>query len=50
MSCRRDTNASDIDLIESLSTTAAGGIDNITTLGGNDIVIGGRYGDTVRRR
>ncbi len=42
-----DTNASDIDLIESLFTTAAGGIDNITTLGGNDIVIGGRYGDTV---
>ena len=24
-----------------------GGVDNITTLGGNDIVIGGRFGDTV---
>jgi Ca2+-binding RTX toxin-like protein len=42
-----DTNASDIDLIESLSTTANGGVDTITTLGGNDIVIGGRFGDTV---
>ena len=42
-----DTEASDIDLIESLSTTAAGGVDNITTNGDNDIVIGGRFGDTV---
>ena len=38
---------SDIDLIESLSTTRSGGVDTITTLGGNDIVIGGRFGDTI---
>jgi Ca2+-binding RTX toxin-like protein len=42
-----DTDASDIDLIESLSTTAGGGVDTITTLGGDDIVIGGRFGDTI---
>ena len=42
-----DTDASDIDFVESLSTTAGGGIDTITTLGGNDIVIGGRAGDFI---
>jgi Ca2+-binding RTX toxin-like protein len=42
-----DTVPSDIDLIESLSTTAAGGADTITTGTGNDIIIGGRYGDTI---
>ncbi len=42
-----DTDASDIDLITSLSTTAAGGIDQITTGSGNDIVMGGRFGDTI---
>ncbi len=45
--CGQMDDASDIDLIENLSTTAAGGIDNITTLGGRDIVIGGRFGDTI---
>src|SRR5262249_38809397 len=42
-----DTAASDIDLIESLSTTAGGGVDTITTLGGDDIVLGGRAGDSI---
>ncbi len=42
-----DTDASDIDLIESTSTTAAGGIDIITTGAGNDLMIGGRFGDTI---
>src|SRR6185436_11827938 len=42
-----DTDASDIDLIESLSTTLYGGVDVITTLQGDDIVIGGRFGDTT---
>jgi Ca2+-binding RTX toxin-like protein len=42
-----DTDPSDIDLIESLSTMAAGGVDTITTGAGNDIIIGGRYGDTI---
>jgi protein subunit release factor B len=42
-----DLDASDIDLIVSTSTTAAGGVDDITTGNGNDIVIGGRYGDTI---
>jgi Ca2+-binding RTX toxin-like protein len=42
-----DTNPADIDLIESLSTTANGGVDTITTLGGNDLIIGGRYGDII---
>jgi Ca2+-binding RTX toxin-like protein len=42
-----DTDASDIDLIESLSTNLGGGVDNITTNGGDDIVIGGRFNDTL---
>ncbi|MBW6493254.1 MAG: hypothetical protein K0B16_01635 [Burkholderiaceae bacterium] len=42
-----DGDLTDIDLIESLSTTQYGGADTITTLGGDDIVIGGRYGDTI---
>ena len=42
-----DGDASDIDLIDSLSTTSGGGIDTITTLGGSDIVIGGRFGDLI---
>ena len=42
-----DTDAADIDLIESLSTTSAGGVDNITANGGNDIILGGRHGDTI---
>ena len=42
-----DTDPSDIDLIESLSTTAGGGVDTITTLGGDDIVLGGRFSDSI---
>src|SRR5204863_158196 len=42
-----DGDASDIDLIESLSTTANGGVDIITAGVGNDIVIGGRFGDSI---
>jgi Ca2+-binding RTX toxin-like protein len=42
-----DTDAVDIDLITSLSTTLYGGVDQITTGSGNDIVIGGRFGDTI---
>ena len=42
-----DTDASDIDLIESTSTTVAGGADQITTGDGEDIIIGGRFGDTI---
>jgi Ca2+-binding RTX toxin-like protein len=42
-----DTDASDIDLIESLSTDANGGADTITVNGGNDILIGGRAGDSI---
>jgi Ca2+-binding RTX toxin-like protein len=42
-----DLNSADIDLIQSTSTTAFGGADTITTLGGDDIVIGGRAGDTI---
>ena len=42
-----DGDASDIDLIESTSTTLYGGVDTITTGDGNDLVIGGRYGDTI---
>ena len=42
-----DTDASDIDLIESTSTTVAGGADQITSGDGQDIVIGGRFGDTI---
>ena len=42
-----DNDVSDIDLVESLSTTQYGGADNIVTGGGNDIIIGGRFGDTI---
>jgi Ca2+-binding RTX toxin-like protein len=42
-----DTDAADIDLIESLSPTAFGGADTITTGSGDDIVVGGRFGDTI---
>ncbi|TCK07577.1 LEPR-XLL domain-containing protein [Marinobacterium mangrovicola] len=42
-----DNDASDIDEIISTSTTSGGGVDTITTLGGNDIIIGGREGDTI---
>jgi len=42
-----DTNAGDIDLIESTATTDAGGIDDITSGDGQDIIIGGRMGDTA---
>ena len=45
-----DAASSDIDLIVSLSTTAAGGADQINTGHGNDIVIGGRFGDTINAR
>jgi len=42
-----DLDQGDIDLIESNATTFAGGIDNITSGDGQDIIIGGRFGDTV---
>jgi Ca2+-binding RTX toxin-like protein len=42
-----DGDPSDIDLIDSLSTTTAGGPDTITSGSGQDIIIGGRYGDTI---
>ncbi|MDT8419498.1 MAG: calcium-binding protein, partial [Desulfuromonadales bacterium] len=42
-----DSDPSDIDEIVSTSTTAAGGADSITSLGGQDIIIGGRFGDTI---
>ena len=42
-----DGNASDIDLILSLSTTAFGGVDDIDSGSGDDILIGGRFGDTI---
>jgi len=42
-----DGDASDIDLIESTSTTANGGADDINAGSGNDIIIASRYGDTV---
>ena len=42
-----DLDASDIDLIVSLSTTAGGGIDDIDSGSGDDILIGGRFGDTI---
>ncbi|MRR30975.1 calcium-binding protein, partial [bacterium] len=41
-----DHDASDIDIILSTNTTE-GGVDNITTGAGNDIVIGGPFGDTI---
>jgi Ca2+-binding RTX toxin-like protein len=42
-----DASAADIDLIESTSTTEFGGVDKITTGSGSDLIIGGRYGDTI---
>ncbi|MFZ7127839.1 MAG: calcium-binding protein, partial [Desulfobacterales bacterium] len=42
-----DGNLRDIDLIESLSTTSSGGVDIITTGTGSDLIIGGRFGDTI---
>ncbi|HNQ90946.1 MAG TPA: Ig-like domain-containing protein [Verrucomicrobiota bacterium] len=42
-----DTNPGDIDLIESTSTTNAGGVDTTITGEGDDIVIGGREWDTI---
>jgi Ca2+-binding RTX toxin-like protein len=43
----RDLNSGDIDEIASLSTTFAGGSDTITSTGGDDIIIAGRFGDDV---
>ena len=43
-----DLDAEDIDLIESLSLTEGGGRDTITTLDGDDVVLGGRFADTIR--
>ena len=47
-----DLNPGDIDLILSTATTSTlptgfGGVDNITSGDGQDIIIAGRYGDTV---
>ncbi|MFA5124041.1 FG-GAP-like repeat-containing protein, partial [Zavarzinia sp.] len=42
-----DLDSTDIDLIQSTSTDAFGGVDTIITSGGNDIVIGGRFGDVI---
>ncbi|MDX9818689.1 MAG: calcium-binding protein, partial [Desulfococcus multivorans] len=42
-----DTNPTDIDFIESSATTQYGGVDVITSGTGSDLVIGGRYGDTI---
>ncbi|RJR51575.1 MAG: hypothetical protein C4576_03520, partial [Desulfobacteraceae bacterium] len=42
-----DANPSDIDLITSTSTMDHGGVDTIATGDGDDIIIGGRYGDTI---
>ena len=42
-----DVEASDIDLIVSLSTAFAGGVDDIDTGSGDDIIIGGRLGDDI---
>ena len=42
-----DTDASDIDLILSLSTTDGGGADDIDSGSGDDIIIGGRFGDII---
>ena len=45
-----DGDPADIDLIESLATLVAGGADTIDTGDGEDIVLGGRFGDTIRAR
>ncbi|WP_157100266.1 hypothetical protein [Rhodoplanes sp. Z2-YC6860] len=42
-----DSDPSDIDAIVSTSTTAYGGADQITAGAGQDIIIGGRFGDTI---
>jgi Ca2+-binding RTX toxin-like protein len=42
-----DSELTDIDAIASTSTTAFGGVDQITAGSGQDIVIGGRFGDTI---
>src|SRR5262249_36848271 len=42
-----DNDSTDIDLITSTSTTEFGGSDTIITQGGDDIVIGGRFGDNI---
>ena len=42
-----DGDSTDIDLVQSTSTTAFGGADIITTGGGSDLVIGGRLGDSI---
>jgi len=43
----KDGNPSDVDLIESFSITADGGVDEITSGSGSDLIVGGRYGDTI---
>ena len=42
-----DLNPGDIDLIESTATDFAGGMDTITSGDGQDIIIGGRFGDVI---
>jgi Ca2+-binding RTX toxin-like protein len=42
-----DQNPSDIDLIASTQTTSLGGGDSVTSGAGQDIIIGGREGDTI---
>ncbi len=42
-----DGDRSDIDAIVSTSTTDFGGADQITAGAGQDIIIGGRFGDTI---
>ncbi|MCP4887379.1 MAG: hypothetical protein GY904_12290, partial [Planctomycetaceae bacterium] len=42
-----DADHSDIDFITSTSTTNFGGIDDIKSGEGNDIIIGGRFGDII---
>lgn len=42
-----NSDAGNIDLVESLSTTSGGGVDHITAGSGDDIVIGGRFGDIL---
>jgi Ca2+-binding RTX toxin-like protein len=42
-----DANPADIDLIISTETTILGGADNITAGSGQDVILGGRFGDTI---
>jgi Ca2+-binding RTX toxin-like protein len=42
-----DADPSDIDQIASTETTSFGGADGITSGDGQDIIIGGRFGDTI---